>query len=228
MDPEEATKYADAVVAMRDEWLARNTDSYTLGLATYLDVVGVEDPDARYYDCVEDANAKLMRRFGPLYAALATTLVTYLGQSVRYLESDLALPGFHIFERSSILTEPLDRAHFDVQHKYLRWPGDIDGDALISFTLPVRLPQAGGGLETWDVTEPFAVAEARAGRRRTLQEWMAASDPKRYPYRIGMLYVQPTMQLHRIAAVDHRADDDMRITLQGHGVRMDGAWILYW
>jgi hypothetical protein len=34
--------------------------------------------------------------------------------------------------------------------------------------------------------------------------------------------------LHRLGRVDKIRDDDERITLQGHGVRINGTWILHW
>jgi hypothetical protein len=71
----------------------------------------------------------------------------------------------------------------------------------ITFTLPVELPRVGGGLNY---------------------------DYEYVPYTVGKMYKHDGLTTHQIA---QRGDltDDLRITLQGHGLRLKtGGVLVYW
>ena len=49
-----------------------------------------------------------------------------------------------------------------------------------------------------------------------------------HPYERGALSPHSGLLLHRLGQVPKIRDHDERITLQGHGVRINGTWILHW
>ena len=51
---------------------------------------------------------------------------------------------------------------------------------------------------------------------------------ERFRYALGELFVHDGDHLHRIAADHPMASGERRLTLQGHGARLDGRWWLYW
>ncbi|MGW7425589.1 hypothetical protein ACWGJB_37120 [Streptomyces sp. NPDC054813] len=74
----------------------------------------------------------------------------------------LGLPGFHVWLSAAAFTKPIAPLHFDLQYRSISWPRGADLTRHISFTLSVRLPSAGGGLNIWDVShEQFRHALAK-------------------------------------------------------------------
>ena len=143
----------------------------------------------------------------------------------------LALPGFHIWESAGIFTKPEASVHFDLQ--YLRhWTAELgtpDVSHPLSFTLALRLPRRGGGLNVWDVSyERFIAFRDRIGGHVQPADIATLLPPIRHPYVVGGLSLHSGHQLHQIGEIDHVDPDDERITLQGHALFVDGLWKLYW
>jgi hypothetical protein len=146
---------------------------------------------------------------------------------VHYPEN-LALPGFHVWLAPAVFTKPKAPIHFDMQYRAMEWPPGADLSRLISFTLPLRLPGAGGGLNVWEATyEEFREALDKG--------WIdGASDLQRFhprqhvAYTVGRLVMHSGHILHQVAPCARVEPDDERLTLQGHGVWCSGRWSLYW
>ncbi|MET8155853.1 hypothetical protein ABZT47_05730 [Sphaerisporangium sp. NPDC005289] len=226
---EQSAAVRDTVHDLRDHWLPRGpepTAFFTLGPPSYLDLA--QDPRAGEYRARARAARPVLReRFGWLYERLAEVLGEHLGSPVCYPE-DLALPGFHVWLAAAVFTKPRAPIHFDLQYRAFDWPPGTDLERLLSFTLPIRLPVAGGGLNVWDATyEQFQLA-----RRRGWVE--GATDLLRFhtrtyvPYTVGTMAVHSGHILHQVAPVGQVEPDDERLTLQGHGVWCAGRWLLYW
>lgn len=223
-----------AVHALRAHWIARDDVAFhTLGAALYLDAPTAETlalfdrrppPPEQYAQRAAAGNAVLEAHFAPLYAALATALRELLSAEVRYAP-DRALPGFHIYGHAAQYgAQSAHVPHFDRQYECIGWPAaDIDFEAAISVTLPVRLPRAGAGLRTWELTlrevQSVPADEAKAIARN------ARSHQHRY--RVGELVCHRGHLLHQIAPWPSEPGDE-RLTLQAHGLYYDGAWQLYW
>jgi hypothetical protein len=82
------------------------------------------------------------------------------------------------------------------------------------------LPYNGGGLEVWRETiasEEIVHGSLHENYEKHIEE-----------YSVGRLCIQEGMLRHRIAATKTSRIDDERITLQGHGLRFNGSWVLYW
>ncbi|MBF6047968.1 hypothetical protein GO001_22560 [Streptomyces sp. NRRL B-1677] len=217
------------VHALRRHWIPRGAEPaafFTLGTPSYLDLAG--DPEeGDYRNRAGASRPVLWESFGGLYTRLADLLGEHLGAPVRYPE-DLALPGFHVWLAAAVFTKPKAPVHFDMQYKAFTWPPGTDLSRLLSFTLPIRLPAAGGGLNVWDAT----YEEFRHAREKGWVE--AAADLKRFhtmqyvPYEAGQMVIHSGHTLHQVAPSAGVAPDDERLTLQGHGVWRDGTWLLYW
>lgn len=227
-DGDECAGWAARVEALRAHWRPRNGEGfYTLGCATYLDVCNSDTPDLDYYDRLRDSNALLDAEFGDLLERVRDALERTLGRPARFVLG-LARPGFHVFERDGIAVHAGANAHFDLQHQRLRFPRPIREDEAVSFTLAIKLPVAGGGLDTWNVVPRDLERLARLGRPIDLQGMTRTKPMIRHDYTVGAMAIQIAPILHRIGPSPRREPGDQRITLQGHGVLDDEGWVLYW
>ena len=220
------------ICELQEDWIPRGgaaSSFFTLGAATYLDVTYPAKGGANYYEKVQRYNPLLQQHFDWLYEMLSTVLEEHLGASVSYEES-FALPGFHIWLSRALSTKPVTSIHFDLQYQSLEWQDadKIDFTRLISFTLPIRLPTRGGGLNMWNITYPEFVQARRQGTVQSVQDFPSSMEHQYYPYTVGHLVVHSGYSLHQIAPVPEVYDTDRRITLQGHGLWVAGQWKLYW
>lgn len=218
-----------AVHDLRDHWIPRGPEPasfFTLGTASYLDLAG-DSQAGPYQERRIAARRLLWARFGWLYELVGEAMKKHLQAGVRYPDH-LALPGFHIWLEGAIFTRPRASIHFDLQYQLHDWPPGTDTDRLLSFTLPLRLPEAGGGLNMWDVT----YQQCREAMERGWIE--SAADLQRFytrqyvRYTPGHMFVHPGHILHQVAPSSRVEPGDERLTLQGHGARCDGQWLLYW
>lgn len=214
--------------SLREAWTVRGGQPpsfFTLGAPSYLD----ESP--QYFAHAAKFNPLLQQRFGWLYDKLCGFLSWRLGATATLAEP-LGVPGFHIWEAGGIFTRPEASVHFDLQ--YLRhWEragvGSADYSRPLSFTLALQLPRRGGGLNVWDVSyERYMRFRERVGGSVQPSDVAALVPPMRHPYVTGTLSLHSGHQLHQIGEVDRVDPDDRRITLQGHALRVDGMWKLYW
>jgi hypothetical protein len=226
---EEAATVRDAVHGLRDHWIARGSEPaafFTLGTPSYLDIA--EAPGTGMYEKHGIAGRPLLwERFERLYDLVGDALRRHLGAPVRYADH-LALPGFHIWLEAAIFLKPQAPVHFDLQYRSLNWPPGTDTSRLLSFTLPLRLPAAGGGLNLWDATYDEFQRALERGWIETAAD-LTRFHPLRYvPYTPGHLFVHSGHVLHQVAPSSRVEAGDERLTLQGHGVWCDGQWLLYW
>jgi hypothetical protein len=217
----EAERLAVAIHAHRSEWRAQG-GFFTLGAASY-----IEDP-AVYPALAEGLRGTLWESFGWLYRRLASALSTHLSAPVEF-SARHSLPGFHIWLGPAIFTTPKASVHFDLQYQRLRWEEGVSFERVVSFTLPLRLPAAGGGLNVWPVT--WQQVQRFFERTRIgvpLDALTLLLRAERVSYQVGELFVHSGHLLHQIGEVPATVDGDERITLQGHGVLGTRGWLLYW
>ena len=223
------------VEALRPQWFQRGRESFhTLGAALYLDAPLPETtahfqqpqpPPLQYETRQRALNPRLLAHFDALYAALSQALSALLNADVRYAPGR-ALPGFHIFDADPChAQEHTHVPHFDRQYECATWhaAAPIDFSNALSFTLPISLPQAGGGLRVW----PVSLQEVLAREPEAARALVAAAAMERHAYALGELVCHRGHLLHRIAAWP-ALPGEQRVTLQGHALYFDNAWQLYW
>jgi hypothetical protein len=219
---EECDQVTNAVLDLRERWISRSRNDlfFTLGVNTYMDLAHATDPDAAYFDPARGANLMLQQRFAGLHGKLARVLERELGLPMRYAD-DLAMPGFHIWVGPGIPRGLGTSVHFDLQYqRLLTRPRYAKASGTVSFTLPVKLPAAGSSLRVWPgCTYPDDVSRLAAVRQ---------TDPEVVLYRLGGALVHSGHVLHQIGPTSSVQPDDLRITLQGHGLVVDGVLVLYW
>jgi hypothetical protein len=223
-------------------WRARRLNDqstfYTLGLASYLDLgyAGMEiDEYLAGANSVREVAADAIQE---ILEIVRIALMTHLGEPVEY-PHQLPTPGFHIFIGAAVPKENCERqltdcgsAHLDDQYRHIpwsRWYASIDEQSSISFTVPLKLPHAGGGLMMWNsLTRERLQTDAKSGRFADLPSAAHGTAARMIPYRVGRMLVHSGQVLHQMAGVATTTVTDERITLQGHGMFADGVWRLYW
>jgi hypothetical protein len=202
----------------------------TYGRATYLDVcLPRAEPERDYYGLVAATNRGLVAMFGPLYDELRLFVERLLAEPVGYEPDLLALPGVHIFRGAGIRSAAEAGAHFDVQYQKLRLPAPPDPELPpLSITVPLRMPAHGTGIQVYDVTYSDYERAYRMGRISSLDELVRRKSSAYYPYAVGRLVLHRGLVVHCISSPGPVAPDDERITLQCHGIRCQGKWVLYW
>ncbi len=219
---DECDRVAEGVLDLRNAWRTRSPNSafFTLGVNAYMDLAQAADAESSYHLCARQTNMVLQERFGGLLKTLAAGLEDALGMPARYAD-DLALPGFHVWTSPGIPRTASASLHFDLQYqRLLTRPAYAPATGTMSFTLPIRLPAAGSSLLVWpDFTFPDDVPRLSAARTVEAQP---------IDYQLGTALVHSGHLLHQIGPTATVRPDDIRITLQGHGLVVAGELVLYW
>jgi hypothetical protein len=228
LSADECTRIDDRLKQLRQYWVPRGplsaTNFYTLGAASYLDETD------EYRQRAAALNPILQEGFNWLYTRLIEFLERRLRAPVAFAEG-LAMPGFHIWLTPAIFVTPDASVHFDLQ--YLRaWPKDapgVDFSRPLSFTLPIRLPQRGGGLNIWDVTyDRYRRFVERVNAPMQPLDVTFLLDRMRHRYSPGAIVMHSGHLMHQIGEIDQVSPGDERVTLQGHALFQQGEWKLYW
>lgn len=233
LDASECVRVRDDVMASRDAWFPRGGDPpwfHTLGAAAYIDAVPQPDREPTYVARAAARNPLLYERFDWVHNVVKYALSLHLRARVRD-DPALALPGFHVWLGLSVPTSPDISRHFDMQYLHLpeAFRARADLTRPLSFTLPIALPRAGGGLNAWDVTLAERQAQYRSPEGAPpVEELVRTRTLTHHPYTPGVLVLHSGLVLHQIAPVDRVHPDDERITLQGHALYCEGDWVIYW
>lgn len=221
LSPDECKRVEGEVYALRKLWQVRRPGSYTfytLGVASYLDF-------QEYYAKAAVLNPDLEKSFAWLYDYLTAALSDCLKCRVAF-EPRAARPGFHIFPPNRDLRIPEGNRHFDMQYLRIDWAERQDLDFLdpISYTLAIRLPRSGGGLNIWPVTK-----KQFDGMEKTTRDAVLDRTLQYVPYSVGHLVCHSGLLLHTTGPCNGRLQrDDVRLTLQGHALRCKDTYMLYW
>jgi len=224
LDQAECDRTRGLVHALRAHWTPRApVPFFTLGAATYMDICGGDRHP--YVVRARALNPVLTKHFGWLHARVTGALAALLDQPVA-MAPKLALPGFHVLLAHPAFLQPVASVHLDLQYRQHDWwhLGPPDFDHPISFTLPVSLPAAGGGLRVWQQ----GLGEARRLDSAEMQALLNRQVPEYVPYAAGSLVIHDGHLVHQIAPAASLTVDDERITLQGHALRCGGRWYAYW
>lgn len=197
---EDMEKVREKVLGLGSLWNQRLPDRpfFTLGPSAYMDIAIKDKTD--YNNNLIVTNNVLAHCFGSLYREVSAVLEKELGKP-NYYDANYALPGFHVFFAHPAFVTSGGLWHMDMGHVQLELPGINP----ISFTVTVRLPKDGGGLQ------------------------YKKDDKEKYlPYEVGGMIMHSGCTMHKIAPLKAFHEDDERITMQGHGVDIDGEYLLFW
>lgn len=197
---------------------------YTLGAASYLAFSNGYAVPVDYYDMAKKINPQLRNKFDWLYSLLQKILEDVLKENVHYNEA-IARPGFHIFQAHPACTQPIASIHCDRQFENINFGSDeIDTEQPISFTLSIELPACGAGLLLYDQH----YTELLHKSQKQLDEMYAGSTKTYHAYRKGDLVIHSGYRVHQIAPAKSIQPNDQRVTLQGHAIKVNSKWIVYW
>lgn len=158
-DPDLCTAACREIYNQRPRWRARQLNGqptfYTLGAASYLDLGFRGQTMDEYLSDAGSLRSWAGEAVLTMMERVQDALAEHLGAPVEYAPA-LPSPGFHIFIGRAIPRGECARhvadcgsSHCDMQYQHIpweRWYAAIDREDTISFTLPLRLPVAGGGL----------------------------------------------------------------------------------
>ena len=221
-DPQECSSLGDRVLSLREHWTIRAGGLfYTLGAASYLDA---PSQHAAYLDCAQKSNAVLLKSFPWLYQRIVNFFSETLREPAFFGPGYTALPGFHIFLLKGYDRNQDDvssRAHFDLQWKHAL-PG-YDGAKTLSFTVLIEQPEGGAAMEMWKLR--YSGVEAQGS---SVTQFASSNPSCAVNYERGAIVVHDGYHLHAIGRAGVRAPTGRRVTIQGHGIRTDDGWLLYW
>ena len=246
LDPALAQKYADKVMSLSNLWITQIQYFNTFGAVTYLEAFNEKGvlPYSQlgpYHAHKALMNPVFKRHFSSLYEQLCTSLSEHLNTPCQLID-DLGLPGFHIYGATksegqmdqqfidSFVGDSWSHLHVDIQYLPHQpvWDqfSEVDLVNPLTFTLSLQLPESGSALRFWHSIE--SPTEAQAFNYTPLDERakmigeanLAKYAPGVLTYFIGHL-------IHQIPAANPLKATDRRITLQGHGIKCDGIWRLY-
>jgi hypothetical protein len=218
----ECDRARDQVIALRDNWTKRSDGGgfFTLGAAAYLDG---PHQHSSYLAAASEINPVLSHSFDWLHERVRQFFEEFFGEAV-FFDPQFAAPGFHVFVfngHNQSQDNVARRAHFDLQWMQAM-PGAVPS-AVLSFTLLVEEPTGGASMALWHARYEQA---ARLGV--TAVEYASKHSPQIVRHSRGRILVHDGYALHAIGPSCEAAPTGLRITLQGHGVRLQRGWLLYW
>ena len=157
-------------------------------------------PFKKGYVDLKKNNKLLYSHFSELYCLVIDALSNFVNKEVS-LTKTLALPGFHIFKSAPQFLLKGGDWHKDLTHKTL----NLKGDSPCSFTLPIKIPTGGAGIDYigGDLT------------------------PKFLDYKVGNLVLHNGLIPHRISKLKKYCKNEYRITMQGHLITINNKTEAY-
>jgi len=221
---------------------------YTMGAASNYDSKKTGAHSSNF----ASANSVLEKELGWLYNRIRVAIARLVAPDALAL-----VPGhnfyLHIYSGEIVRGEggPLVKSliaaipmqpHLDRSFMQLDWPNDTNITHSLSFTLPLVLPAEGSGMRTYHVwcnkTATHLGLDAKDNATRCIDanrepvNELSMATFQRVPY-TDWGYVPGTMvvnngdQYHCLTNFVDLIPDDLRITVQGHGIFSEGAWRLF-
>ena len=229
----------------------------TLGAASYLHYGNEHDDNKqtgnKYHSIKNRTNPILIKNFDWLYKILVEKISETLNEPCNISEEfGLAYPGFHLFYPYEYCEEVCHPAHFDYQWSYHlealeKKYKKIDRVKFLTFTLSIKLPHNGAGLYYWNLPnedEEYSFDEAEKIMEDVLKKasklfenekdgitqeiYEKELNPSILKYKEGYMSIFTQPILHQIMPFNYGwKSEDKRITLQGHGIKCEDVWRLY-
>lgn len=204
-----------------------------------------------YYDKVKrTTNPILDKNFRWIYDKIVNLIEKEYGEkAVIDEEANLGYPGFHIYYPiegcESIIDSP---PHVDLQWSFhlndlKSLFKDVSEETFMTFTLAIEIPSTGAGLYYWDCPEEIindyfacrdfyrdVIIKAKKFLEKSTDRkgYESLLKPKFLDYKEGEMTLFKGFPLHQTGLFNEGwTKDDRRITMQGHGVRCNGVWRIF-
>jgi hypothetical protein len=166
-------------------------------------------------------NLLLKKHFNALLERTKRVLEERYSKSV-FCYPKSSLPGIYLFTKNTLNRG--GKIHIDLQFSALpKWRGIGSIQHAFAFTVPLRIPRSGTGLEIWLQSDQQFYESHRIGVWNSNDFGQAVQ----VPYQLGSMVIIEGMALHRIAPTIIEPDE-IRITHQGHGVIDQSGVHLFW
>lgn len=202
----------------------------------------------------KDINPILKQSFGWVYDKICSRILEEISEPCIVDKSaNLAFPGFHIIyshKNSHRVTEAIHldyqwKAHIDNLKSIFK---SVNEENFLTFTLCIKTPINGCGLYYWPLkkAENYSFEEAEKeyeyikNTANTIQPFSAKNEgcdrvfyenelkPSILNYKQGFITLLTQPILHQVMPFNLPfIENDTRITMQGHGIKCDGIWRLY-
>jgi hypothetical protein len=253
LNKDECENIFKIILELKSFWKLRNEDDhpfelprFTLGAVSYIDAI------SSYHNYQEEAalqNPLLERHLSDLYIKVLHELEKATGIECEYSKTN-ALPGFHIFGSDIYFEEEAGKFHHDRQNELIDW-GEICYDPIknLSFTLSIKLPSRGAGLillgDQVEVENSFKENKADSQILKEVIEnsfqmntifqtrddtHINLNELEFIKYEEGYMFIHSGKFTHAMAPAIEMSPEDMRITLQGHGIldEKSNKYLIYW
>jgi hypothetical protein len=239
----ECVSIVEEIKSLREIWTCRNRyydgtvisssvpEFYTLGTAAYLD-----GPSAH----LNNSNDMMYAHFSKILHKLINILERELKVKV-FIDPKYSYPGFHIFVGNEELPYGAEYGgglHIDIPHLTSKFPFEFDETRPLSITLALEMPKLGGGLNYWSNIEDLASYYKDATGLPIPPGFLYSDMPSKFvhlmnsrrkyvKYTEGTLYIHNGQTLHQLANEVPTSHDDLRVTLQAHGVYREKGLMIY-
>lgn len=239
---EESKLYSSKVFNYKNLFRSYANDKfYILGAASYAN-------DLQQYNLIKNQTNPILKND---FAELLDLIKNYLQKTLNekcFFDENLSYPGFQIFysnHKDALL--PLTSLHIDTPYELhydylLNQYKNIDFKSPITFTLSLNLPKNRSGLYYWDLNNwENKTAEDSEDFYSTIYklyddlfkikipsrtEYENILKPKIIDYKNGYIIFFKGNLLHQIMPF-YESCEEYRLTLQGHGLKCEKGWILY-
>jgi hypothetical protein len=241
---QEAADITNIVLSLKSSFKSYANNKFSiLGAASYA------NSSKEYSSIIKDTNPILIDNFKNLFNKIKSFLETNLGKEC-FFDKNLSYPGFHIFHgnhQDALL--PLTSLHIDTPYELhkdylIKNYEKINFDFPLTLTLALKLPKSGAGLYYWDNQGWEMQKEEESysfyseiykkyinifkNETPYIKDYKKALEPKYLKYIEGNIVFFKGNLLHQIAPFfDPIEKDEIRITLQAHGVECNNKWLIY-
>ncbi len=205
--------------------------------------------ETAYYRKASQYNPILVNNFDWLYKLIQNYFSIKFGSDVLIADQiQLAVPGFHFFYTYSGCEYPSHPCHMDLQHE-VHIPrltslfNNVSVKNIFTFILSIKHPASGAGIFFWNFNEDMSLNyEDEKAKNRILEDKVDSlilkntnfldfneiMKPNIVNYEPGTIYYFRGILPHQIQPFKGPFNfNDERITMQGHGIKCDGIWYLY-
>jgi hypothetical protein len=241
---EEADNITNKILSLKSLFKNHANNKFSvLGAASYA------NSNEEYSNIIKQTNPILINNFKNLFDKIKNFLEQNLEKEC-FFDKNLSYPGFHIFygnHADALL--PLTSLHidtpYDLHKDYLiKNYQKINFDFPFTFTLALKLPKSGAGLYYWDNKNWEMQNEEESydfyseiyekyiqifkDKIPSREEYEINLEPKYIKYIEGNVICFKGNLLHQIAPFFNPIEkDEVRITLQGHGIECNNRWLIY-